>query len=659
MAEQLNEYRDLMSVPDHFEDGFDMKTVIGALFVGLVMLPGSIYLGLMAGQGMGPAAVWVTVILFSEVMRRSFSALKRQEIYLLYYIAGGLTVMVGFALAGGPFAGLIWNQYLVQNPDAASLGVAQEIPRWAVPPAGSAALAKRTFLHRDWLYPILLLVVHQVLSRMSWFGMGYLLFRVTSDIERLPFPMAPVAAAGSVALAETDEEKGRSWRWNVFSVGAAIGLAFGAVYVGIPSVTGAMFAKPITLLPIPWIDLTRSTEGILPATPTGITCDLGAVMVGFVLPFWVIVGGFLAAITTLILNPILYRAGVLHSWRPGMDTITTQFQNGLDFWLSVGIGVAFAVAVIGLVGVFRAMLKNRGEARLQSLSRSRDMAELRRRRGDIPVWLAVALYLVSTTAYLAICSHLVSGFSLAFFAVYGFLYAPMVSYVNARMIGMTGQFFGIPFAREGAFILSGAQGAAIWFAPIPADNFGGYAQSFREIELTGTRFRGVIKAELVMLPIGIVCSFIFWQYVWRMAPIPSQSYPFAMQFWRLAALNQLMWITSTSGGSPLFAQAINPPVIAGGLGFGLAFYGVLSVLNMPVLLVYGFIRGMGQLPHFIFPEIVGAMLGRYWLSRRFGRKKWEQYSPVLFAGYLCGVGLVGTVGIAITLIGKSVRALPF
>lgn len=649
---ELDEYRHLMETPDHFEDGFDIKTVVGALFVGLVMLPGSIYLGLMAGQQMGPAAVWVTVILFSEVMRRSFSGLRRQEIYLLFYIASGLTVMVGFALAGGPFAALIWNQYLVQNPDAASLGIAQQIPHWAAPAAGSAALARRTFLHRDWVAPIVLLVVHQVLSRMSWFGMGYLLFRLTSDIEGLPFPMAPVAAAGAVALAETDDEKGRSWRWNVFSVGAAIGLVFGTVYIGVPSFTGAVFAKPLTLIPIPWVDLTRATEGVFPATPTGFTCDLGAVLIGFVLPFWVVLGGFIAAVTTLLLNPTLHKAGVLHSWRPGMDTVTTQFVNGLDFWLSVGIGVAFAVAVIGLWQIASSMARQRGR-------RPGSRRRVPKERGDIPVWVAVALYVVSTMAYLGICAYLVDGFRLVFFALYGFLYTPIVSYVNARMIGMTGQFFGIPYARQGAFILSGAQGTSIWFAPIPGDNFGGYAQRFREIELTGTRFSSIIKAELLMLPVGIICSFIFWQYIWRLAPIPSQSYPFALKFWRLHALNQLLWISSTSGGAPLFEQAIDLKYIAGGLGFGLAGYGLLSFFGMPVLLIYGFIRGMGQLPHFIFPEIIGALLGRYWLARRFGKKRWRRYTPVLFAGYLCGVGLIGTVGIAITLIAKSVSALPF
>ena len=54
-----------------FEDGFSFKTVVGALFVGFIMLPGALYLGLMAGQGLGPAAEWVTIVLFAEIMRRA------------------------------------------------------------------------------------------------------------------------------------------------------------------------------------------------------------------------------------------------------------------------------------------------------------------------------------------------------------------------------------------------------------------------------------------------------------------------------------------------------------------------------------------------------------------------------------------------------------
>ena len=43
--------------------------------------------------------------------------------------------------------------------------------------------------------------------RPDQFGLGYALYRITSDVEKLPFPMAPVGALGTIALAESKEEK--------------------------------------------------------------------------------------------------------------------------------------------------------------------------------------------------------------------------------------------------------------------------------------------------------------------------------------------------------------------------------------------------------------------------------------------------------------------
>src|SRR5207237_413899 len=204
-----------------YQEGFTAKTVIGALFVGFIMLPGALYLGLVAGSGLGPAAEWVTIVLFAEVMRRSFLPMKRQEIYILYYVAATLSSVLyaDRGISGGPFATLIWHQYLRQAPQAGAL--AREIPTWVVPPAGSSALVNRTFFHPAWGIPILILVLNEALSRLNWLSMGYVLFRITSDVERLPFPMAPVAASGATALAEA-ATKEESWRWSVFSVGSVI-----------------------------------------------------------------------------------------------------------------------------------------------------------------------------------------------------------------------------------------------------------------------------------------------------------------------------------------------------------------------------------------------------------------------------------------------------
>ena len=162
------EYRDLLATPREFADGFTGRTVLGAFFIGFLMMPGAIYMGLIAGSSLGPAAEWVTIILFAEVARRSFTPLGRQEIYVLYYIAGGLThVIGGVMLAGGSFASLIWHQYLVQSQVGQALVIAEQIPAWVSPPADSPAIVERDFLHRDWLLPAMLLVAGQVLARVD------------------------------------------------------------------------------------------------------------------------------------------------------------------------------------------------------------------------------------------------------------------------------------------------------------------------------------------------------------------------------------------------------------------------------------------------------------------------------------------------------------
>jgi hypothetical protein len=71
------------------------------------------------------------------------------------------------------------------------------------------------------------------------------------------------------------------------------------------------------------------------------------------------------------------------------------------------------------------------------------------------------------------------------------------------------------------------------------------------------------------------------------------------------------------------------------------------------------VRGLNQtLPFVVLPQFVGALIGRYYFRKRLGLK-WREYVPVLFAGFSCGVGLIGTLGIGITFVAKSVFKLPF
>jgi hypothetical protein len=647
---ELAEYRDLLPAPTRFEEGFDWKTIVGAVFIGFLMMPGSMYLQLVIGTGIGPAARWVTIILFAEIAKRAYTELKQQEIFLLYYMAG--------AAMASPFHGLLWNQYLIQSDAAKMLGLTELIPTWIAPGPDSDSLLARTFFHRDWLVPILLLIGSQIVQRIDHFGLGYALYRVTSDVEKLPFPMAPVGALGTMALAESTEDRKSGWKWRVFSIGGMIGLAFGAVYILFPVVSGLVFTEPVRLLPIPWADFTRNTEAWLPAVATGIQFDLGLVFTGMVLPFWAVIGGLIGLIVTFVANPILFHHGILHRWRQGMGTVDTVFANNFDFYMSFGIGLGLAIGVIGIWQVIRS-LRSGGVGG----SAYKALFDTNKARGDINFWVSIAIYVFSTLSYIAFCLLLVPQFPWLFFILYGFVYTPLISYITARMEGIAGQFVSLPLVREASFIAGarffGYQGIEIWYAPIPIHNYGKATVDFREIELTGTSLRGIIKAEIVVFPVVMVASLLFSQFIWQLAPIPSASYPYAQELWHLQALNTLLMQTSTLEGNSLFFQALNGWYVSAGVGLGLVTYMLLMIFGLPVLLVYGIVRGLGQsVPHGLILEVLGALLGRYYFLKRYG-KKWRQYAPVLLAGFSCGMGLMGMFAMGATLILKSLGKLAY
>ena len=643
---------------EEFIDGFSWRTVIGALFIGFIMMPGAIYLSLVSGQGLGPAAEWVTIILFMEVARRSFQTLKKQEIYLLYYMGATLTsnAVSGIVLAGGAFSAFIWNQYLIGSPTAASLGINQ-VPAWVLPPAGSPALLQRTFLHPDWLPAIGLMLFFQVFGRMNSWGLGYVMFRLTSDVERLPFPLAPIAAEGATALAESSSQS-EGWRWRIFSIGAMIGVGWGAMYVLLPTVTGLIFSEPIVILTNPFIDFTPNTQKILPAALSALGTDLGTVLIGFVLPFPVVVGTFVSAIGAhMIANPFLQHAGILSHWTQGIDVQQTQVVNLFDFWLSfAGIGTSIAVAIIGIFSVIRALMKRKAEAGVAGAPRMGPPPG----RGDIPIWISLLVWAIGAIAYVWMCHYLVPLFNVWILLFFAFVWTPIFSYINARLAGLAGTSVSIPFVKEASVALSGYKGTDIWFAPIPLADYGGMAQHFRTVELTRTKFISIVKVELLMLPIMLLCSFLFWSFIWRLAPIPSAGYPYASKIWPVSAQAQLLWFTANKDAeNNILLQALNWNYVGFGAAFAFITYGLTALAGLPSLFFYGIINGLHGQPFAAIPMFAGGMLGRYYFSKRYGAENWKAYAPVIVAGYYCGMGLIGMAAVALALLSKSVSRLPF
>ena len=542
--EEIEEYRDLLHPPEQFEEGFTIRTIIGALFISVIMVPGNMYLDLMIGGGIGAAAQWVTIILFMEIAKRSFVTMKKQEIYLLLYVSSALV-----AAETGMFEGLIWSQYFVQSPAAQQFGIAKLIPHWVSPQPESEAIINRTFLHKDWLYAILLLVLGTVFGKLAWFTGGYVLFRVTSDYERLPYPFAPIAAHGAMALAE--ESSGQeTWRWRLFSVGAVIGMVWGVLYVGVPTITGALAAEPIQLIPIPFWDVTQYTGYFLPAAPMGITLHLGPIFAGLVAPYWGIIGSVIGAVFYTVANPILYHNGLLPSWFLGMDTIQTQMVITIDFWMSFSIGITFTLAVIGFYQLFVGV-KAKKEEEAESPKPKRTIAPPPG-RGDFRIWVCLLVFGIASLYGIVLAKvlfpDLVSGSLLMFLIFFGFVYTPVMSWINARLIGMVGQTVSLPYVKETTIFLSGFRGIDIWFVPFPLGDYGAQASKFREIELTGLKFTSIVKAEIFMVPLVFIMSFLYWSYIWKLSPIPSATYPYAQKMWPLRAFQSCIFLTSTIRG---------------------------------------------------------------------------------------------------------------
>ena len=558
---EVDEYRDLLGAPDRFEEGFTSRTIIGVLFISLIMTPGEMFLGLYAGIDIGVAAQWVTVILFLEVSKRSFAALRRQEIYLLVYVAGAL-----IAGGEGAFLGLLWRQYFVTSAEADLFGIAHRLPSWWVPAPDSEAIAERTFIHRDWLIPILLLVVGTIMSRIAWFTTGYMLFRLTSDREQLPFPTAPMSALSAMALAEDSGAERETWKWPVFSIGAVIGASFGVIYVGVPVIT-ELWGSKVTILPIPFWELSPYFGNIIQAAPLGISTSLGSVFAGLFLPFWGVIGSFAGVMLHTAISPFLYAWGYLPRWELGMHTIQTSIVTGIDFWRAFSIGITIAVTIVSFHQLFSIGREKRAEVREKLQLQGADQSGMCRHsdcvrpaevrgyclkhlgRGDFNMWACASLFCVAAIYPIVLAKSLfptlVSTGLLVLFVLIAFVYAPIMSFVSARLDGLVGRNISIPHVEDAIRFMTGFRGVEIWLVPFPTRNFGGNAEGFRVVELTGMRFTSLLKAELFMLPIVLGVSLMYWNFLWRLGPIPSESYPYAQVYWPLEAFDRALAFSGT------------------------------------------------------------------------------------------------------------------
>ena len=88
------------------------------------------------------------------------------------------------------------------------------------------------------------------------------------------------------------------------------------------------------------------------------------------------------------------------TWRQGDNTVQTLYNNNIDFYFSFQIGIAVAIAVVGVVQVVRGL--RRARARRRNGRNDPSPETVPQGRGDMRGWVVFACYVVVTSIYIAV-----------------------------------------------------------------------------------------------------------------------------------------------------------------------------------------------------------------------------------------------------------------
>jgi hypothetical protein len=338
--------------------------------------------------------------------------------------------------------------------------------------------------------------------------------------------------------------------------------------------------------------------------------------------------------------------------------------------MSVGIGAALSLA---LTGVWMSISMSR-RAKRGGGKKAYDWKALfhpPEGRGDFPLWFALTMFFGAGSALLFLCHGVVNlgwfggfpkppaeRFPLWILACFAFLWTPLSTYINARMAGIAGQSVSLPYLREGAFILSGYRHPDIWLAPIPLNDYGFVATIYKQMEMIRVRFTSLLKVEALALVALTLAGFFYWSYIWKLGPIPGDSYPFAQQMWPFMAKNAALWASALGEGNNQMLSALKPNIIVGSIGVFTALFAAMSAGGIPLAYYFGAVAGVGQFPYVVMTMLFGLGL-RMYVSRKLGSERLKRYAPVMMAGFAAGFGIAGMLIVGVVLIKSAISGMPY
>ncbi|MEM2790403.1 MAG: hypothetical protein QW075_01015, partial [Thermofilaceae archaeon] len=152
-----------------YKPGLTTVSLLSIAYAAIVVTPILIYMSFLTGLP-DPARfipVFVSLLLFTEVGRFAGRFVSKQEAYIIYF----MSQIVAFDALY--WVGLLMNLYFRDAPYTKLFGIADKIPTWAAPPLDTWAVQLRTFFAREWLTPILVLLLSTVGSLLIDIGLSF------------------------------------------------------------------------------------------------------------------------------------------------------------------------------------------------------------------------------------------------------------------------------------------------------------------------------------------------------------------------------------------------------------------------------------------------------------------------------------------------------
>jgi len=632
------------------ERGLTWRSSLAILYGGWIMLPVVLYISLMSGSIIAGGATYITVILFTELSRLTGRPMKKQELFIIF-------MTIGWVASWFPFMQIPFRSYYMTSPISrmfkdpfTNRPIVESIPSWWAPPPESLVLKQRgleALLHPAWLFPIILIA----LGTASWFiaevGMALMMSMIFIEIEKLPYPFAPMDAAVATTLSERPEE-----RLRIFSLSAFFAFIYAFILYGFPVLGIGSF------IPVPWADFTRYTQYSLPGALLGICTDILPYVFGFLIPFHVVIYILIGSFAVWVFGnsfALTYFADMFPQWKSewviGMPLQLMYQRSLLWIWVSPQIGVTIAAAVVIIGSKYKAFI--RGIKSLVGIGGARV-------EGYPRLSVLLGMFFAGTLGSVAISYILVPDF----YAQYW--YYPLLlsvgwtfvfDLVSCRIWGEVGPLnIPPPPVWQGMVVLSGYPKVDAFFAAplIGTGGAGGMTHAVKVAYLTDTKPIDYFKALAILAPVGLLASFFYTGVFWTVAPMPSSAYPWTRIAWPVQIIQQNVWI-SRSTEIFRFDLAMNTFILFTVLGL----IGEFVIRRFIPFSFIGIISGTLTLPPYSLAYLVGAIVGKFLLQRKMGAARWNEMKPVVAAGLAMGIGVAVGLSAPLAMVAKAMWAAPY